>query len=144
MARYACAYTHILKRDWWDTKLCGGPIVEQATHFVDLMRYLGGEIVQESIKAVAVGPSLPLSDMAKPPQAEHEVPMDQRINRATSAIFRFKEGAIGALTHTALLHESRYHTAIEVVCDGLHILVEDPYGDAQVTVCGRTAKPTRR
>ena len=45
----------------------------QATHFVDLMRYLGGEIVQESIKAVAVGPALPLSDMAKAPQAEHEV-----------------------------------------------------------------------
>ena len=63
-----------------------------------------------------------------------QVPMEQRINRATSAVFRFQDGAIGSLSHTALLHESRYHTALEIVCDGLHILVEDPYGNAQVTV----------
>ena len=31
LGRYAGAYTHIRKVDWWDTDLCGGPIVEQAT-----------------------------------------------------------------------------------------------------------------
>lgn len=73
MARYACAYSTIKKRDWWDISICGGPIVEQATHFVDLLRYFGGEIAHESIKAVAAGPSLPLSDMADAPNAEHTV-----------------------------------------------------------------------
>ena len=29
LGRYAGAYTHIRKRDWWDTNLSGGPIVEQ-------------------------------------------------------------------------------------------------------------------
>lgn len=71
--RYACAYSTIRKRDWWDTSGCGGPIVEQATHFIDLMRYFGGEIVEESIKAVAVGPSLPLTDMPESPHGEHTV-----------------------------------------------------------------------
>lgn len=52
---------------------CGGPIVEQATHFIDLLRYFGGEIAPESIKAVAVGPSLPLSDMPAAPEGEHSV-----------------------------------------------------------------------
>ena len=48
--------------------------MEQATHFIDLLRYFGGEIAPESIKAVAVGPSLPLSDMPDAPDAEHLVP----------------------------------------------------------------------
>lgn len=72
-ARYACAYSTIKKRDWWDLAICGGPIVEQATHFLDLMRYFAGEIAPESIKAVAVGPSLPLSDMPEAPEGEHSV-----------------------------------------------------------------------
>ena len=29
LGRYAGAYTHIRKVDWWDFDLCGGPIVEQ-------------------------------------------------------------------------------------------------------------------
>ena len=53
--------------------LCGGPIVEQATHFVDLMRFFAGEIIEDTVKAVAVGPQQKLSDIAPPPQAEAEV-----------------------------------------------------------------------
>lgn len=71
--RYSCAYSTIKKRDWWDITVCGGPIVEQATHFVDLLRYFGGDIVQNSIKAVAVGPDYVLSDMPEDPNAEHTV-----------------------------------------------------------------------
>ena len=59
----------------WDTALSGGPIVEQATHFVDLMRFFAGEIIEETVKAVAVGPEQPLVDMAAAPEAEHEVNM---------------------------------------------------------------------
>lgn len=134
MARYACAYSTILKRDWWDKSICGGPIVEQATHFVDLLRYFGGEVAEESIKAVAVGPSLPLSDMPKAPNGEHTVPENLRVNRVTTSIFRFKEGGVGTLTHTVLLHEATYHTAFEILADGLHLLIEDPYDKASLTV----------
>lgn len=158
LGRYAGAYTHIRKVDWWDYDLCGGPIVEQvtpcpitnshtpdritydaqvtclallccssflrrnpspnlkracfhvgalrlcsqifayasidlishcapmprrrgfvsfplqATHFVDLMRYLVGNIEKDSIQALAVGPhQMKLADMAPPPLAEHPV-----------------------------------------------------------------------
>ena len=73
MCRYACAYSTIQKRDWWDITVCGGPIVEQATHFVDLLRFFGGEIIQDSIQAVAVGPKYELSDMPEDPNAEHTV-----------------------------------------------------------------------
>lgn len=137
LGRYAGAYTHIRKRDWWDYDLSGGPIVEQAghprpnsspslstltgrsaalknsipsgilgfhsfhgqhdrpfvqlsrtsqknesctftfiqaTHFVDLMRYLVGEIDKDTIQAIAVRPDqMILEDMAPPPEAEHPV-----------------------------------------------------------------------
>ena len=64
----------IAKPQRLDTQKSGGCIVEQATHFVDLMRYLsGGDIIQESIQAVAVGPDMALREMPAHPQAEHLV-----------------------------------------------------------------------
>ena len=41
---------------------------------MDLMRFFGGEILEDSIRATAVGPALPLSDMAPgPDEGEHKV-----------------------------------------------------------------------
>ena len=37
------------------------------------MRFFAGEILEDTVKAVAVGPQQSLVDMAPPPQAEHEV-----------------------------------------------------------------------
>lgn len=45
------AYEHCKKLAWWNKSIDCGPIVEQGTHFVDLSRYLGGEIDQRSIMA---------------------------------------------------------------------------------------------
>lgn len=74
VGRYSCPYNNIEKTQWWDIQKSGGCIVEQATHFVDLMRYLaGGDIIQESIKATAVGPSMLLQQMPPHPKAEHLV-----------------------------------------------------------------------
>ena len=70
---YASAYSTIRKKHYWDTSLSGGPIVEQATHSIDIMRYFGGEISEESITALAIGPELVLTDMPPAPYAEHEV-----------------------------------------------------------------------
>lgn len=51
--------------------------MEQATHFVDMMRYLGGEIDRESIQAIAVGPDYPLAEMPKHPEGENLVSLQQ-------------------------------------------------------------------
>ena len=47
--------------------------MEQATHSIDIMRYFGGEVAEESVSALAVGPKLPLSDLPPAPYAEHTV-----------------------------------------------------------------------
>ena len=79
MGRYSCPYNNIEKTQWWDTQKSGGCIVEQATHFVDLMRYLaGGDIIDTSIKATAVGPDMLLSQMPAHPKAEHLVRDDRQ------------------------------------------------------------------
>lgn len=61
-----------------------------------------------------------------------QVPEDRRINRATEAVFQFSSGAIGSLSHNLLLHDNKYHTAIEIVGDGVHIMLDDPYGAGKV------------
>lgn len=63
-----------------------------------------------------------------------QVPKEKRINRATSSIFRFTDGCIGNLSHSLVLHEDTYHTAFEILADGLQIIIEDPYGVGSVTV----------
>lgn len=74
VGRYNCTYNNIYKPQWWDTLKSGGCIVEQATHFVDAMRYLSGsEFRKDSIQALGVGPDMELSDMPPPPNAEHTV-----------------------------------------------------------------------
>lgn len=74
VGRYNCTYNNIYKSQWWHTLQSGGCIVEQATHFVDAMRYLSqSELVKDSIRAVAVGPEMELSEMPPPPNAEHTV-----------------------------------------------------------------------
>ena len=60
--------------------------------------------------------------------------MERRINRATTSIMRFRDGAVGTLHHSVLLHEAAYHTVVEILADGLQILVEDPYSQPTVTV----------
>lgn len=47
---------------------------------------------------------------------------------------RFKDGAVGTLHHSVLLHEAAYHTVVEILADGLQIMIEDPYSQPTVTV----------
>ena len=90
------------------------PLTMQATHFVDLMRLFGGEARKETIHALAAGPEVVLSDMVPPPLAEHEVPFERRINRAHAVIWRTQRDAVVSLTHTVLLHGSRFTAVFEV------------------------------
>ena len=58
-ARYNCAYSESTKPHWWNVRSSGGPIIEQATHFCDLARYLAGEPNLGTISALNVNASEP-------------------------------------------------------------------------------------
>jgi len=134
LARYKTAYVSIPKPMWWDIRRCGGPVIEQATHFCDLLRYFGGDIDMSTVSCVQVSPTTTPGKLSKiPVGCEDGVPDEYKIPRATNAIFAFKNGAIGTLSHGTLMHGTKYHTEFEIWGDGLKILLHDPYTD-QCTV----------
>ncbi len=140
LARYDCAYSEIASLAWWDKRTCGGPIVEQATHFCDLARYLAGEVDPATISAVQISPDEPAGQLADLPAGadgkpiDAGVPVEFRTPRATAAVWRFRNGALGSLTHGILLHRKKYESELEVWGDGLRMVLADPYGACRLHV----------
>ena len=60
-ARYDCAYPYRSHPFWWDLRHSGGPIIEQATHFCDLVRFLASDVDLDTVQAIQVPPSDSLS-----------------------------------------------------------------------------------
>ncbi len=140
IARYDCAYSEIRKRQWWDVRESGGPIVEQATHFCDLARLLGGDVEIGSVRAVRIDPSSAAAALVDAPvladgqTVDGAVPEAFRAPRATAAVWQFRSGALGSLTHGVLLHGRKYEAELEVWGDGLRMVLCDPYGACQLFV----------
>jgi predicted dehydrogenase len=133
MARYNCSYTSILKQSWWDTATSGGPIVEQATHFVDLSRYLvGDEVMLDTVSAKAIHAHSELSKLSKIPVDEESIPHARRIPRTTTAHWSFENGVICSLHHALLLHGNGYSAELEVWGDGFRACLIDLYGNAKL------------
>jgi len=137
-ARYNCAYTTIVKNFWWDNNKCGGPIVEQATHFCDLARFIVGEVDLDSVHAHAILQTEPLgklNDQSENVKAfEETIPVERRIVRSTAATWKFKNGGLGMLTHGVLLHGKAYETELEVWGDGYRIALLEPYFKCRLSV----------
>ena len=89
-ARYTCSYSTIRKAEWWDKSKDCGPIVEQATHFCDLMRYLGGEVDLDTVQAVALEHYENAGKLQHLAIDESVIPAEERIPRATSAFWSVK------------------------------------------------------
>jgi len=138
MARYNCAYEKLNKEMWWDVKNSGGPIVEQATHFCDLARYLAGEVNLDTVKAIAVKQTDRLGKLKSQPEniraLEETIPEERRVPRVSHAYWQFESGAIGSLTHGVLLHGSKYESEIEVWGDGYRLVLSDPYTKCALSV----------
>lgn len=130
-ARYACTYTNT-RPSWWDRSFSGGPIVEQATHFCDLIRYFGGEVDLGSIQGYSVPTSRIPSNIGylnSLPTAvkDASIPVEDISPCVTQCVWKFENGGLGSLTHTVLLHDSQYETCIDIWCDGLRLTLSDPY-----------------
>ena len=138
--RYNCAYSGIRKAEWWDVRMVGGPIVEQATHFADLARFLVGDVELDSVKAVAIQGTEPLGHLEDVPlnddgrRFDALTPPEHRPSCTTAAVWKYTSGAVGSLLHGTLLHGGKYESELEVWADGLRLVLVDPYGDCRLLV----------
>jgi predicted dehydrogenase len=140
LAKFNCAYSEINRPTWWDDRKCAGPIVEQATHLVDLARYIAeSEVSSGSTLAHCIGSEAPLGQLSDLPKfgegnVQDSIPVEHRIPRVTTACWRFESGALCQLTHGVMLHGKSYEAEIEVWADGLRMRLEDPYSLCRLTV----------
>jgi myo-inositol 2-dehydrogenase / D-chiro-inositol 1-dehydrogenase len=91
---------------WWHKEsMSGGQIVEQATHLIDIARFLLGEAkVVESLSA----------------HHDRSAFTDLDIATVTAALVRFDSGLFGTVTTTCIL-DSFIDTSIEFLCDNRKI-----------------------
>lgn len=140
LARYDCAYSDIAKPAWWDMQRSGGPIIEQATHFLDLARFLCGEADSRSVQVTRIEATDPAGMLTDLPTDETGAPIDAAIHedhrnpRATLAQWRFAGGAVGSLSHAILLHGRKYEAELEVWADGVRCVLADPYAQCRLGV----------
>ncbi|MCM8769431.1 MAG: Gfo/Idh/MocA family oxidoreductase [Candidatus Omnitrophica bacterium] len=94
---------------WYSQKsLSGGQLVEQATHTVDMMRYLAGE-VEEVFGYSFEG-------------VNRQFYEKYDVEDASATVMRFANGAVGNLACTWLW--TGYHSAVEVIARGMVITLE--------------------
>jgi predicted dehydrogenase len=137
-ARYHCAYEKI-GAFWFDVSQSGGPIVEQATHFLDLGRYFCGDVDIGSVMGMSIKSTDAMGVLSKLKVDESRVQPANRVPRVTHAMWKFKSGAMGTLCHSALLHGWAYETQLEIVGDGYQIVLKDPYGKCEMYVRSPTS-----
>ncbi|MCW2537554.1 MAG: putative dehydrogenase [Modestobacter sp.] len=88
---------------WWSRRdRSGGQVVEQATHVLDLVRVLAGEVTE------VVG-------AAAPSTAERRDVPD-----ATAAVLRFDSGAVGTVSTSCVL-PALTAAGLDVICDGVSV-----------------------
>ncbi|GAA5879160.1 hypothetical protein JCM1840_006213 [Sporobolomyces johnsonii] len=136
VARYTASYAKIAKPAWWMKSKDCGPIVEQATHFIDLSRYFGGDVDMDSVQAHALEWDEPAGDLSVIPVDEKAIPEDDRIPRVTSATWKYETGAVGSLTHALVLQGTKYSCELEVYADGYQLKLIDPYNAPRLEVRG--------
>lgn len=96
--------------DWWRrTAGSGGQIVEQATHIIDLARFLAGDVTEVFGLAAS--------------RARTDFP-DLDIPTASTATLRFASGAIANLSATCLLRWN-HRVGLHVFADGLAMELTD-------------------
>ena len=96
--------------DWWHREdRSGGQIVEQATHIIDLTRFLAGDVTEVfGLAAARPRDDFPGLDVAT----------------ASTAALRFASGAIANLSATCLLRWS-HRVGLHVFADGLALELTD-------------------
>jgi myo-inositol 2-dehydrogenase / D-chiro-inositol 1-dehydrogenase len=120
---------------WWPLRSsCGGQMIEQGTHVLDLLRVLVGEVTSVQAAAGRDGHRGPVED--------------DGIDDSTAAVLCFDNGAVATVAASCLL-DRKHRAGVELVATGLRLALSEeslqvsgdgvderhePDGDPRVTV----------
>jgi len=108
---------------WYqEMALGGGQLVEQATHMLDLGRFLAGDV------AMVIGRTSRVRDWTPPPGAEPQTGMRTYaegfdIPDTTALILAYESGALGTLS-CSLVPQGEWNVGFRVVADGLLVTID--------------------
>lgn len=115
-ARYNFAKNFFLRKD---LDLCGGPIVEQTTHFCDFVRFVVSDVEMDTIHTIL-------------PETPEKIKPTVKMSH-----WRFNDGGLGTLMLSIAHPGTRYGANIDIQLDDLQISFAETYEkDCIVRVCG--------
>ena len=115
---------------WWPKmELGGGQLVEQATHMLDLGRFLAGDV------ATVIGQTARVRDWTPPPGHQPEERMRKyaegfEIPDTTGLVMQYESGALGTLS-CSLVPQAAWDMGFKVVADGLLVTNAKWAGDEE-------------
>lgn len=118
-------------RDWWrKMELGGGQLIEQATHMIDLARFLAGEAKSVTGRATRT------RDWNPPAGYEASEGLLRyaegfEIPDTTALVVEYESGALGTLS-CSIVPQAKWDIGFKVVADGLLITIDD----ANCSWCG--------
>jgi predicted dehydrogenase len=108
---------------WWPSlELGGGQLIEQATHMLDLARFLAGDVISVQGKAVRTRDWTPPAGWVRG-DGMLEYAADFAIPDTTALIMEYASGALGTLS-CSLVPQAKWDVGFKVVADGLIITIE--------------------
>ena len=107
-----------------NTQTGPGIIMEQSTHWIDLARFIAGDVIEETIHTFHVKDTDP-GEIGKlrhlPEGGEDDIDPDKRVPRVTSSHWKFTSGGIGTLLANITAPGPKTESVIDVYMDGLQM-----------------------
>jgi predicted dehydrogenase len=110
---------------WWPKMaLGGGQLIEQATHMLDLGRFLAGDV------ATVAGTTARVRDWTPPPGHKPEPGLLKYaegfdIPDTTGLVLTYESGALGTLS-CSMVPQAKWDVGFKVVADGLLVTIDGP------------------
>jgi myo-inositol 2-dehydrogenase / D-chiro-inositol 1-dehydrogenase len=116
---------------WWSKlSLGGGQLIEQATHMIDLGRFLAGDVKTVSGRATVTRDWTPPAGY-EPGDGMRNYAEGFEIPDTTALVMEYESGALGTLS-CSIVPQARWDMGFKVVADGLLVTIDN----ANCTWCG--------
>ena len=115
--------------------------MEQATHLANLSLLFAGQASLSTVMAHTVEYDEVPGHLSKLGIDEDSlIPAESRVPRYTNAIWKYKNGAVGNLTHSIALHGNTYDTELTIICDGHILKLVDLYKETSMLIVMENGK----